>query len=132
MTSSPRESHSEGRRGEARAAAYFRRRGWKVEAKNFRAGPGEIDLIVSKEGQLVFVEVKMRRGSATGDPLEAVSPRKVQRVSAAAAAYLSQRGGDTPHCRFDILTLGPDKTLFGTLKMRHYENAYESDGRYMV
>jgi putative endonuclease len=125
-------SHSEGRKSEARAEAYFKRRGFHVEARNYRVRSGEIDLIVSKGDWLVFVEVKMRRTELTGSPLEAVSPRKVQRVSAAAAAYLAQEGLSAQSCRFDVITLGPDKGLFGRLKIRHYENAYESSGNFLV
>jgi len=125
-------SHAEGRRAEDRAAGYFKRRGYRVEARNFRAPQGEIDLIVSKAGWLIFVEVKMRQGEVTGSPLEAVSPRKVARVSAAAAVFLSQRPGPAPSCRFDILTLGPDKALWGGLRIRHYENAFEAAGHFSV
>jgi putative endonuclease len=122
--------HEEGRQGEAKAASYFKRRGYRIEAKNVRAASGEIDLVLSKGEWLVFVEVKMRKGEATGSPLEAVSPHKVRRISAAAASYLAQRGGPMPSCRFDILTLGPDKSIWGTLKIRHYENAFEVMGHF--
>ena len=125
-------SHLEGRQSETRAASFFKRRGYRVVAQNYRVPSGEIDLIVSKGDWLVFVEVKMRRGSFAGSPLEAVSPRKVQRVSAAAAAYLAKEGLSAQSCRFDIITLGPDKGLFGRLKIRHYENAYETTGHFLV
>jgi putative endonuclease len=125
-------NHSEGQKSEARAAAYFKRRGYRVEARNYRVPSGEIDLIVSKGDWLVFVEVKMRRGDLTGSPLEAVSPRKVQRVSAAAAAYLAKNGLSAQSCRFDVVTLGPDKSWLGRLKIRHYENAYETTGHFLI
>jgi putative endonuclease len=125
-------NHSEGQKSETRAAAYFKRRGYRVEARNYRVPSGEIDLIISKGDWLVFVEVKMRRGDATGSPLEAVSPRKVRRVSAAAAAYLAQKGLSAQCCRFDVVTLGPDKSWLGRLKIRHYENAYETTGHFLI
>lgn len=125
-------SHSEGRKGEARAANYFKRRGYRVEARNYRTAVGEIDLIVSKGEWLVFAEVKLRRGGLTGSALEAVSPRQVKRVCAAAAAFLAMRETPAPSCRFDIVTLGPEKDFWGRLKLRHYENAHEAQGQFSL
>ena len=51
-----------GRRAERRAARYLRRRGYRIMARNIRTGEGEIDILASKGGLLIVVEVRLRRG----------------------------------------------------------------------
>ena len=41
---------------------------------------------------LVFVEVKLRRGTGFRDPLEAVTPRKRARIRLVAEQYLASKG----------------------------------------
>ena len=93
-----------GEEGEDLAAAFLIEKGFTVLERNYRNKKSEIDLIVSKGNWLVFVEVKTRRGSAHGAPIEAVDARKVERLRSIALAYLSVRdaGGEEPACRFDI------------------------------
>ena len=83
-------TYQKGKRGEEKAAAYLRLKGYKILEKNYRVGQGEIDLIAQRGNRLVFVEVKTRRGNSQGSPLEAVTPHKVKRLSDAAAFYLAQ------------------------------------------
>lgn len=125
-------THQRGRTAEEMAAAFLRLKGYQLLERNFRVPQGEIDLILRKGGRLVFVEVKSRRGRAQGTPLEAVSPRKVKRLSAAAAAYLARIAPPPPPCRFDVLTLGPDKSWLGIPKIRHFENAFSVEEYFNV
>lgn len=125
-------THQKGKWGEERASVYLRLKGYRVLEKNYRVPQGEIDLIASRNNTLVFVEVKTRRGSAQGTPLEAVSPHKVKRLSAAAAVYLARRKGPAPLCRFDVVTLGPEKNLLGLAKIRHFENAFSAEGNFNI
>ena len=105
-----------GTRGEAIVQAHLERLGWRVLARNFRCALGEMDLIAqepdSEGGTLVFLEVKTRRGSDHGSPIEAVDVRKQSRLAGVAQAYLAERnvGGEEPACRFDIAEVffGPD------------------------
>lgn len=46
--------------GEQYAVNYLRWRGYTVKERNYRAGHHEIDIIASRFGLLVFVEVKAR------------------------------------------------------------------------
>ncbi len=125
-------THQRGKKAEEMAAAFLRLRGYKVLEKNFRVPQGEIDLIVRKSETLVFVEVKSRRGQAQGTPLEAVSIHKVRRLSAAAAVYLGQHPNPTLSCRFDVVTIGPDKSWLGLAKIRHFENAFSVEEYFNV
>jgi putative endonuclease len=77
-----------GDRGEDLAAAYFLARGFEVVARNWRCRSGEIDLIVSKDGAIHFVEVKTRRTMTYGYPEEAITPKKMEHLRRAIETYL--------------------------------------------
>ncbi len=66
--------------GESIALRYLVDKGYEVVERNYRTRYGEIDLILRGAQALVFVEVKARRGTGFGDPLEAVTPGKQARV----------------------------------------------------
>jgi putative endonuclease len=67
---------SSGAWGEDLALRYLTRRGFQLVKRNYRTRYGEIDLILRKDDLLVFVEVKLRRGTGFGNPLEAVTLQK--------------------------------------------------------
>jgi putative endonuclease len=123
-TQDPKSAHTRGRGGETRAAAFLRLKGYGILERNFRAGAGEIDLIVQRGPVLAFVEVKTRGGK--GSPLEAVSPDKVRRLCQAAALYLSSHPLRGRSCRFDVVSVGPDKNWMGQPKIRHFEDAFQA------
>ena len=125
-------TYQKGKSGEDKAAAYLMLKGYQILERNYRIGQGEIDLVVQRGQTLVFVEVKTRRGKAHGSPLEAVTPHKVKRLSNAAAFYLAQHPQASLSCRFDVVTLGPDKNWLGIPKIRHYENAFSVEGGFNI
>src|SRR5215210_5680212 len=97
-----------GRAAERRVAWHYRLRGYKVLARNVRAGGVELDLIVRRGRRLVFCEVKLKAGPSYGDPLEAVDGRKRQRLRRGAEAWLRSN----PACRrlevrFEIAAVRP-------------------------
>lgn len=53
---------------------------------------------------LVFVEVRLRRGSTFGGAAQSVVHRKQQRIILAARHYLSGMNRPPP-CRFDVIAL---------------------------
>lgn len=92
-----------GRSGEAVAEAYLRARRFRIVARNFRCRAGEIDLVARDGEELVFVEVRSRRGARAGTALESVTPAKQARVARVAGYYLATHGlGDAPS-RFDVV-----------------------------
>jgi putative endonuclease len=125
-------SYQKGQKGERRAAAFLRLRGYRILERNYRVPQGEIDLVARKGDTLVFVEVKTRKDDSHGSPIEAVSPTKVKRVSAAAAVYLTGFAGPYGACRFDIVAVGPERNWLGWPKVRHFENAFPVDGSFNV
>ena len=55
------------------------------------AGGNEIDLIVRRGRVLRFVEVKEKRGTGFGDPLEMITAEKQRRVRRAAETWRASR-----------------------------------------
>lgn len=76
------------RRGERLAARHLTSLGMAVLDLNWRCPHGEIDLVLRDGDALVVCEVKTRRGSRFGDPLEAITHDKARRLRQLAAAYL--------------------------------------------
>jgi putative endonuclease len=76
---------------EQRAVRWYRVRGWQVVGENVWAGGNELDLIVRRGRELRFVEVKEKRGTRFGDPLEMITPEKQRRLRHAAEAWLDTR-----------------------------------------
>jgi putative endonuclease len=97
-----------GRAAERRVAWYFRRRGYRILARNVRAGGVELDLIVRRGPRLVFCEVKLKEGPRFGDPLEAVDFRKRERLRRGAEAWLlaNQQHGEL-NVTFEVAAVRP-------------------------
>ncbi|MEH3076834.1 MAG: YraN family protein [Quadrisphaera sp.] len=69
-----------GAHGERVAEAHLVSAGAEVLDRNWRCRWGELDLVVRDGDALVGVEVRTRRTSASGTPLESVTPLKVARL----------------------------------------------------
>lgn len=78
-----------GRLGERLAAEKLSDAGYQILERNFRCRYGEIDIIARDGEDLVFVEVKTRRGNAYGLPEEAVTWRKQRTIIQVAEYYLA-------------------------------------------
>jgi putative endonuclease len=76
---------------ERRALLWYRLRGWRILGENVWIGGNELDLIVRRGRTLRFVEVKEKKGSRFGDPLEMVTAEKRRRLRRAAEAWLGAR-----------------------------------------
>jgi putative endonuclease len=83
--------------------------GYVVLDRNWRCREGELDLIVERQGELVFCEVKTRSSYRFGVPAEAVTHAKQRRLRVLAARYLAERGGSgaARHngIRFDVASV---------------------------
>jgi putative endonuclease len=102
-----------GRRFEERAASILCAQGCEILAQNFTSRFGEIDIIAKDGDELVFVEVRFRRSSRYGTPLETVNFRKRRKIYRTAQWYLMQLKQPWPRCRFDILSIeGQGATTF--------------------
>jgi putative endonuclease len=93
-----------GQAGEDQALAYLARQGFQLVERNFHCRGGEIDLIMQKDGMLLFVEVRKRASGQFGGAAASVIPAKQARLKKAAQFYL-QRYADPPPCRFDVIAI---------------------------
>ncbi len=107
--------------GEELALRFLTRRGYALVERNYRTRYGELDLIVRQGSTLVFVEVKMRRGTGFGDPLEAVTPRKQATIRSLAEQYLLDREPVFDSLRFDVVGIHVGK---GAPRIRHVTDAF--------
>ena len=110
-----------GELGERIAERWLRAHGWRVLARRFRSGHRDLDLVVVRNGVVAFVEVKARRGTAFGDPVQAVHWRKRRELARSAAVWLDRHGWPTLTCRFDVVGVLVEGTR---VRVRHVENAF--------
>jgi len=94
-----------GRTGERLAAEELSRRGYHILEQNFRCSHGEIDLVAEDAQDLIFIEVKTRRGNAYGLPEEAVTARKQQKIVQVASFYLDLHACSERSWRIDIVAV---------------------------
>ncbi|WP_291138014.1 YraN family protein [Hydrogenophaga sp.] len=100
-----------GQQAEDIALALLRRAGLELVARNFKTpgrGGGEIDLIMrERDGTLVFVEVRQRKGSGHGGAGASIGVTKQRRIVLAARHFLAQMRS-MPACRFDAVLFEGD------------------------
>lgn len=112
-----------GRTGERLAADALTRQGYRILEKNFRCRYGEIDLIAEQQEDLVFVEVKTRRGEAWGRPEEAVTVRKQRKIAQVALYYLDMHDCGERPWRVDVVAV--QMSARGKLEeIRIYDHAF--------
>lgn len=94
-----------GKAGEELAAITLQRQGYQILERNYTTPVGEIDLIASHQGVLVFVEVKARRSRTFGTAREAITYEKQIRIYRVAEYYLKQHNIDSQEIRFDVVAI---------------------------
>jgi len=120
-----------GRSGEVVALVLLSLKGYRFRHRNWRGPAGELDLVVERRGEVVFVEVKTRGGDLFGGAVAAVDRTKQRRVVDTASAYLGRYGLWDRPCRFDIVAI-ERRSGFPGWRIRHYRDAFQPDeGRLM-
>lgn len=89
-----------GNKGEHAAALYLERQGYRIIERQYHSGYGEIDLIAADNDTIVFVEVKTRKTSAWGEPVDFVDRHKQKCLTKTALVYMTDK--DYP-ARFDVI-----------------------------
>jgi len=87
-TTSRPNSTTIGQRAETVVANHLIAQGHTILARNYKTRVYEIDLISSKNQHLYFTEVKYRRSTTHGAPLEFITKDKQNRMQFAATAFL--------------------------------------------
>ena len=100
-----RSNVARGRWGEELAATHYRRLGYVLLDQNWRSATGELDLIVERDGVVVFSEVKARRTDRYGPAAGAVGPAKQRRIRLLALEWLEQHRPKRDAIRFDVVAI---------------------------
>lgn len=117
------DTRSLGRFGERQAAAYLRRKGYKITELNFSCRAGEIDVIAENEKYLVFVEVKLRKNADFGEAREFVTAAKQRRIITTAQTWLCAHESEKQP-RFDVIEVYAPDGERGRVRVNHIENAF--------
>ena len=117
-----------GRASEDAAAVFLKNKGYKILRTNYRVKFGEIDIIAKEASAICFIEVKSRVNCSFGHPKEALNPRKRDKISRAALAYLKENHFLDRSARFDVLSIikGADNQIDFEL----VKDAFELSGMY--
>ncbi len=112
-----------GRAGEDFAVDFFTRKGYGVIARNFRRGRGEIDLIVGRNDEVVFVEVKHWTSYGTEAIEYGVNGEKTKRILNVAKIFAAENPAcDGCRMRFDVLFVpGSERDAV------HFEDAFREE-----
>ncbi len=110
-------SYSYGVKSEEIAMQYFKSLGFSVLAQRYKTKYGEIDLIVSQDHELVFVEVKARKRPIALENI--LIQKQISRNYSAAEIFLSVFDEYKDYiCRFDLIV------IFGDKISHHIKNVY--------
>ncbi len=103
--------------GETLACDHLTALGCMIVDRNWRCELGEIDIVARHESTLIVCEVKTRSSLRHGEPIEAVSDRKVRRLRRLALCWLDAHAIHAPFIRIDAIGIlrRPD----GTTSLRH-------------
>ena len=104
------------------ASWWFQLSGYRILAPRWRCTTGEIDLILKRRRQLVFVEVKYRFHA---DQIVMPSSTQCRRIRSAAALFLAKYPEiSDAQCRFDLLIINHGR-IFGVGRVVHLKNAWQ-------
>jgi putative endonuclease len=112
-------NQEKGTQGEKVVREYLVQRGYRILESNFRFHHREVDIIASKDGMLVFVEVKMRCNASYGSGFEAISDVKKRNIISVARYYLQKNSMQDCNVRFDVASLDGGR-------LHYFENAFKA------
>lgn len=109
-----------GKDAENQAKEFLQAQGLKFVASNYRCRFGEVDLIMddtnnannaNNTGDLVFIEVRMRRSSLYGDAAATVDKTKLQKITNTIEYYMQKHysAKNMPNPRLDLVAINGGK-----------------------
>ncbi|MGD9818382.1 MAG: YraN family protein [Desulfomonilaceae bacterium] len=101
-----------GNKAESIVAEYLQYLGYDIIDRNFSCKAGELDIIASQNGEIVFVEVRSRHSDESINPLFTITEKKHNSIKKAAQIYIMKNSLIQPF-RFDfaIVTMNPSPTV---------------------
>jgi putative endonuclease len=108
--------------GERVAARHLQDQGLVVLDRNWRCSDGELDLVLRDGDDVVFCEVKTRRGDRFGTPAAAVDHRKVRKLRRLGLRWLDETAIHPRAMRFDVVEVMPQPR--GATRVAHIRAAF--------
>jgi|TARA_Y100000031_G_scaffold156792_1_gene213153 putative endonuclease len=106
--------------GEAAAKEYLKNKGYKIIEQNYRTKYAEIDLIVSRNNVLIFVEVRTKKSERFGSPEASINQKKLKKLYQNASAYISfKKWPGLSRIDAICIVLDSDNNIE---KLEHYKN----------
>jgi putative endonuclease len=106
-----------GARGEVLAGNWYTDHGYTVLDRNWRCRQGELDLVLERDGIVVFCEVKTRTSDAFGVGAEAVTREKQLRIRRLAGEWLAAHDRRARELRFDVVSILAPRNATPTLEV---------------
>jgi putative endonuclease len=106
-----------GARGEALAGTWYIEHGYTVLDRNWRCRQGELDLVLERDGVVVFCEVKTRTSDAFGIGAESVTREKQLRIRRLANEWLTAHDRRARELRFDVVSILAPRDAAPTLEV---------------
>lgn len=103
-----KDSKAIGALGETYASFKLIQKGWILLNRNWHSRFGELDIVMlTPDKILVFIEVKTRRSTRCGIPLEAITYKKRLKTRKTAMKWLQENGSQVRHysTRFDAISI---------------------------
>ena len=113
-----------GRKGEDLAVQFLEDHDIRILERNYHFEKSEVDIIAYNGRQIIFAEVKTRRGTHFGQPEDAVGEEKKKSLYKVANAWLYERKMEGSPIRFDIISIViPPKDSENPI-IQHFEGAF--------
>jgi putative endonuclease len=88
---------------------YLKSQGLKLVDRNYNCRLGEIDIIMTDNDVLVFIEVRFRKNKNFGGGLESITHAKQQKIRRTAELYL-QKNSQYKNARLDVVAMSAAST----------------------
>ena len=110
-----------GKWGEGVAGRFLQEKGYVLLETNYRCRWGEVDIVAQEGEELVFVEVRTRRGVEFGTPEESVTAAKARKLIATAQEFLQEHDQVNAGWRIDLIAirLDGDRRVQDITHLRH-------------
>ncbi|OTG78470.1 YraN family protein [Acinetobacter sp. ANC 5054] len=115
-----------GQWAEQQARAWAEKLGYRTVRVNFHSRYGEIDLIVEREQDLLFIEVKARSITQYAHANETVSIHKQRKMMKTALHFLNEQSHfQNYYCRFDVICFDFHQHFAKTLQQDFSKYPYD-------
>ncbi|MCJ7623929.1 MAG: YraN family protein [Anaerolineaceae bacterium] len=107
------------------ARKFLESNGYKIIDSNVYTPYGELDIIASRDEEIVFVEVKTRTTITFGFPEDAITNQKIQHIIESAQAFLQENPDFDQQWRIDVIAIEGSPENKSSPKINWYQNAVQ-------